>query len=97
MENSNNYEEIIEELKNTPISFDAIISYIEYYKLRILRIAQTNESDKKIKSLNEIIADIKNSISNIRSEKLSDQINAFIEDEVYELFNQYVRGRNNRR
>lgn len=96
MENSNNYEKILEGLKNTPISFDAIISYIGYYNLRIQNIAQKNVSDKT-KSLNEIISDIKNNISNIRSEILNNDIKGFIECQVFELFNNYVENINKRR
>lgn len=98
MENSNKYEKIIEDLKNTPISFEAIRSYIEYFSLRIQNIAQKKiESDKKIKNLNETISDIKNQISNIRSEILSNDIKDFIECQVYELFNQHLGNINKRR
>ncbi len=99
MENNNDYyEKILEGLRNNPISFDAIILYIGYYNPEIQNIALGRDNlDKKSKRLNKIISDIKNQVSAIRFEILSDNIKDFIEYQVYELFNQNVKNKNRRR
>jgi len=99
VENNNDYyEKILEGLRNNPISFDAIILYIGYYNPEIQNIALGRDNlDKKSKRLNKIISDIKNQVSAIRFEILSDNIKDFIEYQVYELFNQNVKNKNRRR
>ena len=84
------YDSLCEEIKKNPIPEQALKSLIEYYKLRIYKVAHGKENtEQKKKEINEIIKKIKNEIMKIRKEVLRESIKGKIEELVYEIFNEF--------